>query len=149
MGNVVHPDFGCGIEESPVSKKRLAAMLDCSTRWLELRVREGLPSSMVRGRRLFIPREVWAWIMEHAPNSSIAKQLAVAQEPPAEPTPKAPKRRGPVNGPARPDAPVPTNTPTPAEQDRSRAESIAAIEKAIRTLQQQLTALKGDTTPAA
>jgi hypothetical protein len=147
MGVMINGDFGTGIEETPVPKKRLAAMLGCSPRWLELRVRDGLPSAMVRGRRFFVPSEARAWITANAPNSPIAKQIAAAQSPPGKPAAEAPKAQGPASGPAPPGAPAPTNTPT--AEDHSRAEAIAALEQAIRGLQQQLAALKGETTPAA
>lgn len=60
-GNLAVVDFG-RTTEAPLSKKRLALLLGYSTRWLELRVREGCPSQMKGGRRMFIESEVRAWL---------------------------------------------------------------------------------------
>lgn len=61
MGELIHVDFSRGTE-SPLSKKRLALMLGRSTRWVELRVREGMPSTTQRGRRMFLASECRAWL---------------------------------------------------------------------------------------
>lgn len=45
-----------------LSKRQIADYLGRSTRWVELRVREGLPSKMIGGRRGFRLSEVEAWI---------------------------------------------------------------------------------------
>jgi len=45
-----------------LSKRQIANYLGRSTRWVELRVREGLPSKMIGGRRGFRLSEVEAWI---------------------------------------------------------------------------------------
>lgn len=50
------------LREPWVSKRQVADYLGRSTRWVELRVREGLPSKMIGGRRGFRLSEVEAWI---------------------------------------------------------------------------------------
>jgi predicted DNA-binding transcriptional regulator AlpA len=45
-----------------LSKRQVADYFGRSTRWVELRVREGLPSKMIGGRRGFRLSEVEAWI---------------------------------------------------------------------------------------
>jgi hypothetical protein len=45
-----------------LSKRDIAAHFGRSTRWLELRMREGLPSKMIGGRRGFRLSDVEAWI---------------------------------------------------------------------------------------
>lgn len=45
-----------------LSKRQIADYFGRSTRWVELRVREGLPSKMIGGRRGFRLSEVEAWI---------------------------------------------------------------------------------------
>ena len=49
-----------------LTKKQLAAHLGFSTRWIELRVNEGMPSTPFGGRRRFHLSEVEAWIKERA-----------------------------------------------------------------------------------
>jgi hypothetical protein len=62
MGQLVRINFG-GDGSQPLSKKRLAAILGRSTRWVELRCREGLPSTLDRrGHRVFRENEVRAWL---------------------------------------------------------------------------------------
>jgi hypothetical protein len=50
------------IREPWLSKRQIADYFGRSTRWVELRVREGLPSKMIGGRRGFRLSEVEAWI---------------------------------------------------------------------------------------
>lgn len=50
--------------EPLLTKKQLAVHLQVSTRWIELRMRDGLPSSMVGGRRKFKVSEVTGWLRE-------------------------------------------------------------------------------------
>lgn len=45
-----------------LSKREVAAHYGRSTRWIELRMREGLPSRMLGGRRAFRLSEVEAWM---------------------------------------------------------------------------------------
>jgi hypothetical protein len=45
-----------------LSKRQIAAHYGRSTRWIELRVREGLPSRMIGGRRAFRLSEVEGWM---------------------------------------------------------------------------------------
>ena len=52
--------------EAWVSKAQLAAYLGRSKRWIELRVREGMPSRMIGGRRAYRISEVDAWIDSRA-----------------------------------------------------------------------------------
>jgi hypothetical protein len=42
--------------------KVLARQLGCSTRWLEYRLTEGLPSAVIAGRRKFRQSEVERWL---------------------------------------------------------------------------------------
>lgn len=62
MGDLIH--FPRARADVPLSKKQLAAMLGFTTRWLELRVAEGMPSWMERGRRMFYVSDVNAWLEE-------------------------------------------------------------------------------------
>jgi hypothetical protein len=50
------------IREPWLSKRQIADYFGRSTRWVELRVREGLPSKMIGGRRGFRLSEVEAWL---------------------------------------------------------------------------------------
>jgi hypothetical protein len=64
QGNLVVVDFG-RTEEPLLSKKQLAAhpSVRRSSRWIEQRVAEGMPSSLdERGRRQFRLEEVRAWL---------------------------------------------------------------------------------------
>lgn len=45
-----------------LNKRQVAAHYGRSTRWIELRVREGLPSRMLGGRRAFRLSEVDEWL---------------------------------------------------------------------------------------
>lgn len=55
--------FPASVAAEPwLSKRQIADYLGRSTRWVELRVREGLPSKMIGGRRGFRVSEVEAWI---------------------------------------------------------------------------------------
>ena len=49
-----------------LTKRQLAAYLSYSTRWVEIRMREGLPSKLIGGQRRFHLSEVEAWIEERA-----------------------------------------------------------------------------------
>lgn len=49
-----------------LTKKQLAAHFSYSTRWIELRMREGMPSTLIGKRRRFHLSEVEAWIKERA-----------------------------------------------------------------------------------
>jgi hypothetical protein len=48
--------------EPYVSKQELARLICVSTRWVEIRVDEGLPSAMIGGRRKFKLSEVMPWL---------------------------------------------------------------------------------------
>lgn len=61
MGDLIHVDFRRNAE-APVPKKQMAAMLGMSPRWLEMRVREGMPSTLRGRQRMFIPSECRAWL---------------------------------------------------------------------------------------
>jgi phage terminase Nu1 subunit (DNA packaging protein) len=50
------------VNEQLVTKKQLAASLGFSTRWVELRVREGMPSVVIGNRRRFRISEVMRWL---------------------------------------------------------------------------------------
>ncbi len=47
-----------------VNKAQVAAHLGRSKRWVELMAREGMPSSMIGGRRAYRLSEVDAWVAE-------------------------------------------------------------------------------------
>jgi predicted DNA-binding transcriptional regulator AlpA len=47
-----------------VTKAQVAEYLGRSTRWVELKARDGLPSQMIGGRRAYRLSEVEAWIAE-------------------------------------------------------------------------------------
>ena len=48
--------------DRPLSKRELAVRLGRSVRWVELRVAEGMPSSLVNGRRVFVVGDVEDWL---------------------------------------------------------------------------------------
>jgi hypothetical protein len=50
-----------------VTKRELARHLRYSTRWVELRHREGLPSVLMGGRRRYRISEVESWLREERP----------------------------------------------------------------------------------
>lgn len=63
-GNLTVVDFGG--PEKTVTKAQLALLLGKSKRWIELRVREGMPASTDRkGHRIFRPSECRMWIRQH------------------------------------------------------------------------------------
>ena len=64
---MIHIDFGG--DEIALSKKRLAVNLRRSTRWVELRTREGMPSTMDGNRRMFRMTVVRAWLADNGPGS--------------------------------------------------------------------------------
>jgi len=47
-----------------LSKKQIAAHFGFSTRWVEMRVREGMPSQMIGGHRKFRVIECEQWLLE-------------------------------------------------------------------------------------
>jgi predicted DNA-binding transcriptional regulator AlpA len=49
-------------QEPYLCKKQIAAHLGYSTRWVELKMREGLPSKMIGGQRRYRLSEVERWI---------------------------------------------------------------------------------------
>jgi hypothetical protein len=59
MSNVVHLPIR---HEQWLTKRQLAAHLGCSTRFLEMRVAEGMPSRMAFGRRQFRLSQVQPWL---------------------------------------------------------------------------------------
>ena len=81
MGVVVEIDFG---RTAPItlSKKELALRLRRSTRWVEMRVRDGMPSHMDGIRRKYSPGVVETWLAENG-FKNLAARLAspVAQHP--------------------------------------------------------------------
>jgi predicted DNA-binding transcriptional regulator AlpA len=63
MSTVVVLPVRRGARSEPwLSKRQIAAHYGRSTRWIELRVREGLPSRMLGGKRAFRLSEVDTWI---------------------------------------------------------------------------------------
>jgi hypothetical protein len=61
-GASIVPFPGRRSAEPWLSKRQIADHFGRSTRWVELRVREGLPSKMIGGRRSFRLSEVEAWL---------------------------------------------------------------------------------------
>lgn len=47
-----------------LSKRQIAAHFGFSTRWVELRVRDGMPSQMIGGHRRFRVSECETWVLE-------------------------------------------------------------------------------------
>jgi hypothetical protein len=65
MGDVIHVNFGAS---DPLLTKRQLSQhpkIRRSTRWLEQRVAEGMPSQMDGNRRMFRLSEVLAWLRDH------------------------------------------------------------------------------------
>jgi hypothetical protein len=52
-----------------LTKKQLARHLGFSTRWVELRLRDGLPSRLIGGRRRFRLSEVERWVDGRQPST--------------------------------------------------------------------------------
>ena len=65
MGELIHADFGRDPDTEWVTKRHLADQVGRSTRWVELRMREGLPSTLERRRRRYQLTEALAWIAEY------------------------------------------------------------------------------------
>jgi hypothetical protein len=145
---IIEADFG-GTADPFLSKKQLAQhpQIRRSTRWVEMRVAEGMPSTFDGSRRNFRLSEVRAWVAENLPN------VRLSTGPPPPPNPPqgkrrasaAPKRR--LVQKARPA----NSTPAPAREDgdRSRARAIAALEEGIEDLQRRLDELRSEPPPAA
>jgi len=66
MGVLLQGNFGC-FRTVELTKAQFAAHPEVrrSRRWVELRVREGLPSRMDRNRRMFPLDEGLAWLKDH------------------------------------------------------------------------------------
>jgi hypothetical protein len=47
-----------------LSKRQVAAYFGFSTRWVELKVREGMPSRMIGGQRRFRASECEEWLLK-------------------------------------------------------------------------------------
>jgi hypothetical protein len=66
MTATVHAFPTSRIHNEPLlTKKQLALHFGFSTRWVELRVREGMPSRLIGNRRRFRLSEVHSWLQEH------------------------------------------------------------------------------------
>jgi predicted DNA-binding transcriptional regulator AlpA len=61
-GAAIIPFPRAAVREPWLSKRQIADYFGRSTRWVELRMREGLPSKMIGGRRGFRLSEVEAWL---------------------------------------------------------------------------------------
>ena len=61
MGDVIPFPVRSGWEPE-LSKRQLAQLLGYSTRWIELRVREGMPSRLLGNQRRFRLSEVENWL---------------------------------------------------------------------------------------
>jgi hypothetical protein len=81
LGKVVYGDFGGDASAVWLSKKQFAKLVGRSTRWLELRVREGLPSEMRNGRRQFLPRDAQPWIDRYHEQHPLGGSEPVRPEP--------------------------------------------------------------------
>ena len=46
------------------SKRQIAAHFGFATRWVEMRVREGMPSVMIGGHRRFLASECEVWLLK-------------------------------------------------------------------------------------
>ena len=53
------------VNEPYLTKRQIADHYRMSTRWVELRVREGAPSELIGGRRRFKISAFDQWIQEH------------------------------------------------------------------------------------
>jgi hypothetical protein len=53
-----------GYDERFLSKREIAELLRYSTRWIEQKHHEGLPSRLVGGRRRYLASEVRRWVEE-------------------------------------------------------------------------------------
>lgn len=51
--------------EKWLGKAKIAAQFDCSIRWIERRMEEGLPHTHIAGRAKFRVSEVEPWLWEH------------------------------------------------------------------------------------
>ena len=58
--------LGAGSHEPRLSKKQLACVLGYSTRWVDLRVAEGMPWKPASGQKRFLLSEVEAWLQARA-----------------------------------------------------------------------------------
>jgi hypothetical protein len=63
MGQVVRLPLRPGAEPW-LSKRQVAGYFGYSTRWVELRVRDGMPSQMIGGHRKFRLSECELWLTE-------------------------------------------------------------------------------------
>ncbi len=61
-GAAVIPFPRAAVREPWLSKRQIADYFGRSTRWVELRMREGLPSKMIGGQRGYRLSEVEAWL---------------------------------------------------------------------------------------
>jgi hypothetical protein len=63
MGAIVPFPYRPG-SESWLTKRQIAGHFGYSTRWVEIRVREGMPSEMIGGHRRFLARECEKWLLK-------------------------------------------------------------------------------------
>jgi len=45
-----------------LDKPAIASFFGCSTRWIEARLKEGMPSALIAGKRKFRPSECEPWL---------------------------------------------------------------------------------------
>jgi excisionase family DNA binding protein len=62
----INQEPALGSPERWVTKRELAAHLGMSERWIELRVRDGMPSVRFGRSRRFLISEVEAWLREES-----------------------------------------------------------------------------------
>jgi len=63
MGQVIQFPRRPG-SEPWLSKRQIAAHFGFSTRWVEVRVREGMPSEMFGGQRRFLASQCEEWLLK-------------------------------------------------------------------------------------
>ncbi len=145
MSDVAYGDFGGA--EVAINKTRLAKILGRSRRWVELQMREGLPSRMEGNQRMFRLSEVRTWMADRGVKAAPPRQ---ATEPNGDPD-DAPGKRRQRSG-ERAKADVPDSPPVPPSQGgaNATAERIAELRRIISDLEGRIAELEaGDEPPAA
>jgi hypothetical protein len=122
--SVTHVDFGRS-QEAVLTKRQLAAhpVIGYSRRWVELRTREGMPSEMAYGKRVFRLSEVLSWLAEHRPEAISEMPQTVSR----------PKRAIKPKKPASPPPSPPSPKPAAGGPDLEKA--VAALKEAIAALE--------------
>ncbi|MGH2973886.1 MAG: hypothetical protein ACRDLL_03330 [Solirubrobacterales bacterium] len=115
-----------------VTKKQLAChpTIDRSTRWVEQRMRLGLPSAMRGNRRVFHLPTALAWFAEHHPD--LARTNAQTQRVPA------PEPLGEIA-----DEDEPPEEDEEKKDEPPEPERMVELEKRVAALEQRLAELEG------